>query len=431
YLFLTLSIYFFVLYSKYQKFIHLLSTGISLGLLLSVKWTGLFTIIHLGVYFLYEIYNMLKFRFKDACKKLYHYVFCLLLIPITIYIASFYIHFLILNNPSDELIKMDSAFQRMYSMKNKEFIQYGDIINIKHKNLSGGLMHMYTTPKRFVSLSFGYNKHEDFIFQSFKPKKFVESDEFVMIYNLSSQNYLCVDKNVSSRKKFNKSCVFKIKTREKKESLVYNDTSVSFLNLKSNCYLSVSNKTILEQRIIECSNKKEYFTIEDSIKREKSSLNPSFFSLFLELNKLMFLINQSFILDADLNPKYFTSTPKEWLFLNKRIYFKPENKYKFAFSINKVIWYFASSFIIFLPFKVFFTKSKKMFFVYFFYLGWIINYLPYFFMKRVMYFHHYLPAYMYSVLLLAHSFQSVKSLQFIILLGAAYFLYTSQYLYGY
>lgn len=89
-------------------------TGLSLGLALSVKWVGLFIIATVGVSTIKNLWDMLDdvnvtwtvFKNHFLARAL-----CLIVVPITVYMVIFEIHFLILSNSGSGSGFMSAEFQ--------------------------------------------------------------------------------------------------------------------------------------------------------------------------------------------------------------------------------------------------------------------------------------------------------------------------------
>ncbi|MBU0975172.1 MAG: phospholipid carrier-dependent glycosyltransferase [Patescibacteria group bacterium] len=106
------------------------------------------------------------------------------------------------------------------------------------------------------------------------------------------------------------------------------------------------------------------------------------------------------------------STPKQWPFMGRAIAYSFSNHSTIPLSTvsyvyltgNPIVWYSGLLAVVFgfslLVVSFFLLKSlinKKILFILF---AYFINYAPYFFIQRVMYFYHYFPAMIFSVILL-------------------------------
>lgn len=140
---------------------------------------------------------------------------------------------------------------------------------------------------------------------------------------------------------------------------------------------------------------------------------PTFWQKFWELQKVMHRINAN--LNDNSHP--FSSRPSDWPIVRRGIsYWSESNLKKIYFHANPLIWWTAlGSTSILLGLLVldgilvkrgqsgfFESKEQREIFLvssYFFGLGYVLHYLPFFAMSRVLFAHHYLPALLFSFLL--------------------------------
>ncbi|KAI9495812.1 protein O-D-mannosyltransferase [Zychaea mexicana] len=125
-------------------------TGVNLGLTVSCKWVGLFTIATIGVSTVRDLWRILGDL--NVTKKTYNHhilarVICLVVIPVSIYISTFYFHFLSLPLSGDGDAHMSAAFQ--HSLVGHEVpdspidIAYGSKITVRHLATNGGYLHSH------------------------------------------------------------------------------------------------------------------------------------------------------------------------------------------------------------------------------------------------------------------------------------------------
>ncbi|KFZ06161.1 hypothetical protein V501_07659 [Pseudogymnoascus sp. VKM F-4519 (FW-2642)] len=126
-------------------------TGLGLGATASVKWVGLFTIAWVGSLTVVQLWVVLgdyknvtpRLLFKHILAR----VFCLILIPVTFYMAMFAIHFQILQNPGEGDGFMSSEFQATLNSKGMKDVPVdvalGSRVSIRHHNTQGGYLHSH------------------------------------------------------------------------------------------------------------------------------------------------------------------------------------------------------------------------------------------------------------------------------------------------
>ncbi|KAJ4298433.1 Dolichyl-phosphate-mannose--protein mannosyltransferase 1 [Collariella sp. IMI 366227] len=129
----------------------LVMTGLGLGMTLSIKWVGLFTIAWVGGLTLVQLWVLLG-DYKTVTPRIFakHFmarVFCLIIIPMAFYMAMFGIHFLCLTNPGDGDGFMSSEFQSTLNSKGMQDVPadvlMGSRVSIRHFNTQGGYLHSH------------------------------------------------------------------------------------------------------------------------------------------------------------------------------------------------------------------------------------------------------------------------------------------------
>lgn len=125
-------------------------TGLSIGCVMSVKWVGLFVMSLVGLYTIEDLWD----RFGDLKMPVRTYLrhwcaraLCLLAIPLTVYLISFKLHFMILSHSGPGDAQMSSLFQA--HLKGNDFadspleVAYGSRLTFKNMGYGGGLLHSH------------------------------------------------------------------------------------------------------------------------------------------------------------------------------------------------------------------------------------------------------------------------------------------------
>lgn len=140
---------------QYQSFsidwwLWLFLTGFSIGCVTSVKMIGLFVTALVGVYTiedLWEKFGDTKMPVRDQLKHWGARVACLIVVPILVFMASFKIHFMVLNHSGPGDAQMSSLFQANLVgndfAKNPLEIAYGSKLTLKNMGWGGGLLHSH------------------------------------------------------------------------------------------------------------------------------------------------------------------------------------------------------------------------------------------------------------------------------------------------
>ncbi|ORY60622.1 glycosyltransferase family 39 protein [Pseudomassariella vexata] len=129
----------------------LVMTGLGLGITVSIKWVGFFTIAWVGLLTLVQLWVLLgdtkTVTIRIFAKHFMARTFCLIIIPTTFYMAMFAIHFLCLVNPGDGDGFMSSEFQATLNNKGMRDVPvdvaFGSRVTIRHVNTQGGYLHSH------------------------------------------------------------------------------------------------------------------------------------------------------------------------------------------------------------------------------------------------------------------------------------------------
>nr|OQO32634.1 hypothetical protein B0A51_00012 [Rachicladosporium sp. CCFEE 5018] len=154
----------------------LAATGVTLGATVSVKWVGLFTIAWVGSLTALQLWVLLgdskTVTTRMWFKHLFARIFCLIVIPITFYMAMFAIHFTCLVNPGDGDGFMSSEFQSTLNSKGMADVPadvaFGSRISLRHHNTQGGYLHshahMYPEGSKQQQITLYPHKDENNVF---------------------------------------------------------------------------------------------------------------------------------------------------------------------------------------------------------------------------------------------------------------------------
>ncbi|MCJ1249991.1 Protein O-mannosyltransferase 2 [Trapelia coarctata] len=134
-----------------EWFLWLFLSGTSIGCVCSVKWVGMFGTALVGLYTIEDLWNKfgdLEMPVITYAQHLFARVVGLIVIPLMVYMFSFYIHFLVLENSGPGDAQMSSLFQA--NLRGTEVgkdspleIAYGSRATIKNMGYGGGLLHSH------------------------------------------------------------------------------------------------------------------------------------------------------------------------------------------------------------------------------------------------------------------------------------------------
>jgi dolichyl-phosphate-mannose-protein mannosyltransferase len=142
-------------------------TGVGLGLTVSCKWVGLFTIATVGcstIKNLLDIWANVRIPIHEFIRHFMARAVCLIILPLAIYMLMFEIHFITLPNTGEGDGFMSPEFQQTLSghamMDSPVDIAYGSKVYFRHIETHGGYLHSHphnypAGSKRMYTLSDG------------------------------------------------------------------------------------------------------------------------------------------------------------------------------------------------------------------------------------------------------------------------------------
>ncbi|XP_060522792.1 protein O-mannosyl-transferase 2 [Cylas formicarius] len=436
--------------------IWLIFTGVMLACCTSVKFVGLFVVVLVGLMTVADLWNILgdlSVPVIHTVKHLLARALCLIVLPICLYVIFFYIHLSVLNRSGNGDGFYSSSFQSqlignsLYNASMPRQVAYGSVITLKNHRTGGGYLHSHyhlypegvgarqqqiTTythkddNNKWLVKRYNMDKTEDVVI--------VRSGDLVRLEHVSTKRNLHSHKEQApvTKKHYqvtgygengtgDANDVWKILVIGATDGVEVTavTSKLKFVHYLQSCVLTTSGKQLpkwaYEQQEVSCSanlrDPNGWWNVEENIFERLPSVNfkvyaPSFFERFLESHAVMFQGN------AGLKPKEgeVTSRPWQWP-LNYRGQFFSGSSYRIYLLGNPVIWWCNLGFIlIFL--SVFLTNAVKRQRGYiktfsdldrgrvkaaaWLFLGWLLHYIPFWAMGRVLYFHHYFPALLFS-----------------------------------
>ncbi|KAI5302570.1 Protein O-mannosyltransferase 2 [Ascosphaera pollenicola] len=134
-----------------EWFIWLFLTGINIGCVCSVKWVGAFATAMVGLYTIEDLWHKfgdLKMPPATLASHFFARVVGLIIVPLSVYMFTFYLHFLILENSGPGDANMSSLFQA--NLRGTEVgknspleVALGSRVTIKNMGYGGGLLHSH------------------------------------------------------------------------------------------------------------------------------------------------------------------------------------------------------------------------------------------------------------------------------------------------
>uniref|UniRef100_A0A8C1KFY8 Protein O-mannosyl-transferase 2 n=1 Tax=Cyprinus carpio TaxID=7962 RepID=A0A8C1KFY8_CYPCA len=428
----------------------LLLAGVCLSGSLGVKFVGLFVILLVGINTAFDLWRLLgdlSLSLVDFGKHLLARVFGLIMLPLFLYTTIFAVHFVVLNRsgPGDGFFS--SSFQsrlignNLHNASMPEYLAYGSLITVKNLRIAGGYLHSHwhlypegvgAHQQVTAYLHKDYNnlwlvKRPDNSDDLTGPPELVHHGDIIRL------EHRVRIRNLHSH--FHEAPLTKNTCRSPVMALGWEQVEVT-----CSPYVKESPNT--------------QWNIEDLINPKLpnislSVLKPTFLEILWESHIVMIRGN------SGLKPKdnEMNSKPWHWPINYQGLRFSGvnETEYRVYLLGNPVIWWLnllsLALFVLMLTVaslaKQRGVKMEGMRKVHcqilmegggMLLLGWLLHYLPFYIMSRILYYHHYFPAMLFSSMLtgttnlhllfsssISHYF--VRGGQFILLLGFIYSFY--------
>ncbi|KAF8207275.1 glycosyltransferase family 39 protein [Mycena galopus ATCC 62051] len=380
---------------QYQSFsfdwwMWLTFTGVSIGLTTSVKMIGLFVTALVGLYTiedLWEKFGDLKMPVRDQIRHWVARVVCLIIVPILVFMASFKIHFMVLNHSGPGDAQMSSLFQANLVgndfARNPLEVAIGSKVTLKNVGYGGGLLHSH-----IQSYPVGSSQQQVTCYH-YKD----ENNEWNLLPRWDEPTYdPTVPYIVDDIKRGSRAHVDRI------HSLT---TRLRFRHQLLGCYLRAANAILpqwgFKQVEVSCipENRRNdmhtYWNVE------------SHWNQRLPAGETKYYKSPFFRDFWHLNEDILASKPYDWPFmhLGLRMCGWGDFQTKYYLMGNPIIWWGEQSQRKYTDMDAhewehFLYVGKVAFF------GWALHYVPFLIMGRVTYVHHYLPTLYFAVLMLAH-----------------------------
>lgn len=445
-------------------------TGINLAGALGVKFVGLFIILQVGwntISDLWHLFGDLSLSLATMWKHLLARILCLIVLPLVIYMATFAIHFLVLNKsgPGDGFFS--SAFQarlsgnNLYNASIPEYLAYGSVITVKNLQMAIGYLHSHphlypegigarqqqitTYLHKDLNNLWIIKKHntDSGPLNSSFPVEFVRHGDLVRLEHkettrnlhshfheapLTRKHYQVTGYGINGTGDSNDFWRIEVINRKFGNRIKVLRSQIRFIHMATGCVLSSSGKSLpkwgWEQMEVTCNpylkeTPNSLWNVEDHINPKLPNisldvLQPTFSEILMESHMVMILGNNG------LKPKNneFTSKPWHWPINYQGLRFSGSNDTDFRVYLlgNPVVWWLNLLSIILyllsgsifavalqrgvrLPAEVEGLSQVLLRGGGQFLLGWVLHYFPFFLMGRILYFHHYFPAMLFSSML--------------------------------
>lgn len=387
--------------------------GVSIGMVSSVKWVGFFITGHVGLMTIGELYGMMP-ALRANGRKAYrafagHFVarvICLIIIPVSIYLASFKMHFFLLSSSGTGDANMSSLFQAGLGgtelSEGPIHVAYGSIITLKSSAFGGGLLHSHpsTYPEGSKQQQITTYHHKDhnnewIIVPSWRgrpdvagkmlewpidaPIEYIQDSDVIRLIHNSTGRALhshqipapinTKDWEVSAYGQMDyrdgndlwQVEMVKNPTKNKEDAKRMHSLSTRFRlrHLGTGCYLKSRGNKLPEwgfkQDEVSCDYTPELdkrylqWNVESHWNErlppgDSSQYTSSFWEDFKDCNVGMYNTNNALTPDQELEPQILTSNAADWFWMSKGIRMSgwTDNVPKFYMLGNPVVWWTAS-----------------------------------------------------------------------------------------
>ncbi|XP_054258299.1 protein O-mannosyl-transferase 2 isoform X1 [Macrosteles quadrilineatus] len=388
-------------------------------------------------------------------------VICLIILPACLYMSFFYIHLTVLSKSGNGDGFYSSAFQSklegntLHNASMPRDVAYGAVVTLKNHRTGGGYLHSHWhlypegmgARQQQVTTYTHKDENNKWLIKKYNSDVEVGEEDVELLKHgdLVRLEHVVTRRNLHShrepapvtKKHFQVTGYGENGTGDANDvwmvqvvggvegEVIHTVTSkLRFVHFLQHCILTTSGKQLpkwaYEQSEVSCNpnlrDKSAVWNVEDNIFAKLPNVSfevyaPGFLERFIESHAVMLQGN------AGLKPKEgeVTSRPWQWP-IDYRGQFFSGSSYRIYLLGNPVIWWCNIVFlVIFLlvflcnavkhqrgypsPPHIAILEEKMIVSSEWLFLGWCLHYVPFWAMGRVLYFHHYFPALLFSSML--------------------------------
>lgn len=403
--FIALAIYFFKRSQLYpagscQSYSSIISCAVSLGCVISTKWSGAFVIFWVGISLILRFILTIGDLSKPVCTSVKHTTFKALLgltIPVLVYLLSFYAHFQLTTHISKDAELLSSEYR--YDLIGNDIpdnikapVGLGSKVTLRHTGTYGGYLHShshyYTTGSKQQEITlYPYEDSNnewtiELYSESGKPitnfTQLIDGDKVRFVHNTqcrlhSHDHKPPVSENSDWQKETscygyegfegdaNDDWVIEIDKGqsildvENPKAVRAIDTKFRIRHFMTGCYLFSHETSLPEtsynQQEVTCAsqgikdltlwyieNNEHTFLPEDT--ERVSYHKPSFWKKFVEIHKKIIYVSGKYDI-----PHVYSSNPLTWPFLLRGVELSSNNFENVYFIGNAVMWFSVTLFI--------------------------------------------------------------------------------------
>ncbi|CAG5118791.1 unnamed protein product [Candidula unifasciata] len=437
-------------------------TGVCLSGAIGVKFVGLFVILFVGYTTAMDLWRLLgdlSLPVMVLCKHILARAICLIALPALIYMIIFAVHFRVLNRSGNGDGFFSSGFQsqlignKLYNVSMPQYVAFGSVITLKQRRTGGAYLHSHAhlypeeyPPKQQQVTTYSHKdennkwkiKPADRELAPSEDLLYLHSGDLVRLEHIATRRNLHSHKEPApiSRHHFqvsgygqngtgdaNDIWMVEVEGASRGDKVQTVRSKIKFIHYHARCLLHSHDRKLpkwgWEQLEVTCKpnlhDTTSAWSVEEVIDPRLPNVSfevysPSFMEKFLESHAVMTQGN------SGLKPKEgeITSHPWQWpvdykgqIFSGQdhRIYMLGNPIFFWTLLVLKVVFL-----ILWLSFsvgrkrnmpinknlRIYYERTFKV--CWWLLLGWLLHYLPFWGMTRVLYFHHYFPAFLYSAM---------------------------------
>ncbi|OWF56429.1 Protein O-mannosyl-transferase 2 [Mizuhopecten yessoensis] len=438
-------------------------TGLFLSAAIGVKFVGLFVVLLVGFTTIMDLWRLLGIKNNTLVDLTKHFVAraaCLIALPVIMYMVYFAIHFIVLNESGNGDGFYSSAFQsqlkgnRLYNVSMPEHIAYGSVVTLKQRRTGGAYLHSHwhlypeEHPPRQQQITSYTHKDEnnkwlvkpsDHDLEKVEKPQILHSGDLIRLEHVGTRRNLHSHREPAPLTKhhFQLSAYGENGTGDSNDIWMIDAPGMPIgtpiqtarskfrlIHYYVRCAVCSGDKKLpkwgWDQLEATCNpnlkDTKNLYSVEEveDSRMPNSSFelySPNFWEKFIESHAVMTQGN------SNLKPKEgeISSQPWQWPIDFKGQIFSGKNHRIYLLGNPVIFWgclgVMLAFFVVYLVSairiqrgvqytKVWTEYREKTFGAcWWLLMGWALHYLPFWPMTRVLYFHHYFPALLFSAMM--------------------------------
>ncbi|XP_063674823.1 protein O-mannosyl-transferase 2-like isoform X2 [Bolinopsis microptera] len=427
--------------------------GASVGCIISVKYIGVFTVLYIGFLVIEDIWRMISdnnYNLKDVAIYFGAFASFFIILPAVLYILFFVLHFRFTLNSTDADSTYSPAFQaslignKVTDVKNSQYLSYQNTVRFKTGNF---LLHSHhlTYPDIGLNQVTGYGHRDEnnkweverCLSTPGYGDSVIVSGDMIQLRHIATGRYLSVlpdvagvtdlaDNRVVTTETSDLNSCLQVTTSDlthKFKKIETFQTDVVMFSLNNKCALKIGKKKLPEygakQLEVTCTRRHVrnpalvHFTLEHNISPVEADnvqgiLPAGFFSKLYEMQIKMLVTNNA-LLPSEEEP---SSRPWMWPVNWKGLWFALSHQHGGVYFLGNPVIFWTNLVMIFVLLAINIIqaysqlrdrelpyKKAELYQSNWYLFGYLLHYLPFYLMGRILYFHHFYSAFIFNCML--------------------------------